>query len=92
VELVAELADDADAVDERRPATCASRASRYESPSFERSMPVRVRMTARARGPATFTAASAPVTLTISTSMPQTAFHHSNHSRTAPAPVEVVVT
>ena len=55
-------------------------------------MPVRARMTARARGPATFTAASAPVTFAISTSMPQTAFHHSNHSSTASAPVEVVVT
>ena len=44
------------------------------------------------RSEATFTAASAPVTFTISASMPQTAFHHSNHSSTAPAPVEVVVT
>ena len=37
-------------------------ASRYESASFETSSVGEPRMTARARGPATFTAASAPVT------------------------------
>ena len=49
-------------------------------------------MSVRAFGPAMLTAASAPVTSTISTSMCQTAFHQPNHCTTAPAPVEVVVT
>jgi hypothetical protein len=38
------------------------------------------------------TAASAPVTLIVSTSSCHTAFHHSNHSTTVSAPVDVVVT
>ena len=46
----------------------------------------------RAFGPATFTAATAPVTLWNWTSIAQTAFHHVNHWYTASAPVDVVVT
>ena len=49
-------------------------------------------MSFRAFGPATFTAAIAPVRFTISTSRCQTAFHHSSHSMTPSAPVDVVVT
>ena len=61
-------------------------------PSVDTSRSVSFPSSSRASGPATLTAASAPVTSSISTSMCQTAFHHSNHSTTASAPVDVVVT
>ena len=61
-------------------------------PSLDVSTSASLPSSSRERGPATFTAAREPVRLTISTSSPQTAFHHSNHSITVSAPVEVVVT
>jgi hypothetical protein len=49
-------------------------------------------MIARAFGPARLTALSACVRSVIRTSMRQSASHQENHSSTAPAPDEVVVT
>jgi len=93
VELVAEFAHEPD------PHRKARHPARTDLPCVQvperlgRHIVVVRRLSAsRAPGPATFTAASAPVTLTISASYPQTAFHHSNHSHTLSEPVEVVVT
>ena len=93
VDLVAELADEADAQEERRDAGDVRVLGVEVREGLVRDVEVgEPRISSRAFGPATLTAASAPVTLTISTSRRQIAFHHSNHSTTAPAPVEVVVT
>ena len=93
VDLVAELAHEADPQEEARD-TGDGRLLQVEiREPLGRDVELGQAAEQLARlGPATFTAASAPVTSTISTSILQTAFHHSNHWSTASAPVEVVVT
>ena len=74
------------------PATAARLPSRYAKASLEQSRSPKRPMISRARGPARFIAASPWVTSVSRTSMPQSASHHENHSSTAPAPLDVVVT
>ena len=63
----------------------------YGIASLETSSSVSEAITLRARGPARFTAAYAPVTFRMRASRPQSAFHHVIHrSRAAVLPVVTV--